>query len=209
MYVLVPSILLFVLIFHLLFLSPLPTLFIPLLLLFFLLPLLFPSPFLLVFTLLQFFPFLLFFIPPVPFSSFSASCLTILLLFFFLLLSSSSCCVFFSLLPFSPSYCSCFILFCSLFSSYFLPTGSLPAAFRPPPSARSFPLPPVLPAYSSFSSCCFSSTRSPRAPRHVVGMLWLMVSDISQPSLPTPFDSVLVSISDFMAPAMGSCGCKN
>ena len=38
----------------------------------------------------------------------------------------------------------------------------------------------------------------PRAHVHVVGMVWFM-SDINQPSLPTPFYSVLVSISVFMA----------
>ena len=40
------------------------------------------------------------------------------------------------------------------------------------------------------------SLTSPRAPLHVVGMLR---KDISQPSLPTPFHSFLVSISVFMA----------
>ena len=40
--------------------------------------------------------------------------------------------------------------------------------------------------------------QSPRAHLHVVGMLWFM-SDINQPSWPTPFYSVLVSISAFMA----------
>ena len=40
--------------------------------------------------------------------------------------------------------------------------------------------------------------KSPRAHLHVVGMLPFM-SDINQPSLPTPFYSVLVSISVFMA----------
>ena len=39
---------------------------------------------------------------------------------------------------------------------------------------------------------------SPRAQLHVVGMLRFM-SDINQPSLPTPFYSVPVSISVFMA----------
>ena len=39
---------------------------------------------------------------------------------------------------------------------------------------------------------------SPRAHLHVVGVLQFM-SDINQPSLPTPFYSVLVSISVFMA----------
>ena len=39
---------------------------------------------------------------------------------------------------------------------------------------------------------------SPRAHLHVVGML-RFVSDINHQSLPTPFDSVLVSISVFMA----------
>ena len=39
---------------------------------------------------------------------------------------------------------------------------------------------------------------SPRAHLHVVGMLRFM-SDINQPNLPTPFYSVLVSISLFMA----------
>ena len=39
---------------------------------------------------------------------------------------------------------------------------------------------------------------SPRAHLHAVGMLWFM-SGINQPSLPTPFYSVLVSISVFMA----------
>ena len=39
---------------------------------------------------------------------------------------------------------------------------------------------------------------SPRAHLHVVGMLWFM-PDINQPSLPTPFYSVLVSISVLMA----------
>ena len=39
---------------------------------------------------------------------------------------------------------------------------------------------------------------SPRAHLHVVGMLRFM-SDINQPSLPTPFYSVIVSISAFMA----------
>ena len=41
-------------------------------------------------------------------------------------------------------------------------------------------------------------TSSPWAHLHVVGMLRFM-SDINQPSLPTPFYSVLVSISVFMA----------
>ena len=40
--------------------------------------------------------------------------------------------------------------------------------------------------------------RSPRAHLHVVGMSRFM-SDINQPSLPTPFYSVLVSVSVFMA----------
>ena len=40
--------------------------------------------------------------------------------------------------------------------------------------------------------------QSPRAHLHVEGMLQFM-SDINQPSLPTPFYSVLVSISVFMA----------
>ena len=39
---------------------------------------------------------------------------------------------------------------------------------------------------------------SPRARLHVVGMLWFM-SDINHPSSPTPFYSVLLSISVFMA----------
>ena len=39
---------------------------------------------------------------------------------------------------------------------------------------------------------------SPRAHLHVVGMLRFM-SDINEPSLPTPFYSVLMSISVFMA----------
>ena len=39
---------------------------------------------------------------------------------------------------------------------------------------------------------------SPRAHLHVVGMLWFM-SDINQPSLPTPLHSVLVSLSVSMA----------
>ena len=39
---------------------------------------------------------------------------------------------------------------------------------------------------------------SPRAHLHVVGML-RFVFDINQPSLPTPFYSVLVSVSVFMA----------
>ena len=34
---------------------------------------------------------------------------------------------------------------------------------------------------------------------HVVGILWFMLKDINQPSLLTPFYSVLVSISVFMA----------
>ena len=38
----------------------------------------------------------------------------------------------------------------------------------------------------------------PQAHLHVVGMLRFM-SDINQPSLPTPFYSVLVSVSSFMA----------
>ena len=42
------------------------------------------------------------------------------------------------------------------------------------------------------------SRMSPRAHLHVVGMLWFM-SDINQPSLPTIFYSVLVSVSVFMA----------
>ena len=40
---------------------------------------------------------------------------------------------------------------------------------------------------------------SPRAPLHVVGMLWYYVKDRNQPSLPTPFYPVLVSISVFVA----------
>ena len=44
----------------------------------------------------------------------------------------------------------------------------------------------------------FTSLPSPWAHLHVVGMLWFM-SDISQPSLPTPFYSVLVSTSVFKA----------
>ena len=43
-----------------------------------------------------------------------------------------------------------------------------------------------------------SPYKSPRAHLHVVGMLGL-VSDISQPSMPTPFYSVLVYISVFIA----------
>ena len=42
-----------------------------------------------------------------------------------------------------------------------------------------------------------SSYGSPRAYLHVVGML-RFVSDINQPSLPTPLYSVLVSVSVFM-----------
>ena len=44
----------------------------------------------------------------------------------------------------------------------------------------------------------FLSFLSPRVHLHVVGMLQFM-SDINHPSLPTPFYSVLVSISVFMA----------
>ena len=45
----------------------------------------------------------------------------------------------------------------------------------------------------------FLSAQSPRAHLDVVGMLPFMSFDKSQPSLPTPFYSVLVSISVFMA----------
>ena len=41
-------------------------------------------------------------------------------------------------------------------------------------------------------------SQSPRAHLHVVGML-RFVSDVNQPSLPTPFYSVLVSVSVFKA----------
>ena len=44
----------------------------------------------------------------------------------------------------------------------------------------------------------FSYVKSPRVHLHVVGMLRFMF-DINQPSLPTPFYSILVSISVFMA----------
>ena len=47
-------------------------------------------------------------------------------------------------------------------------------------------------------TCLPPSLSSPRAHLHVVGMLGFM-SDINQPSLPTHFYSVLVSISVFMA----------
>ena len=40
---------------------------------------------------------------------------------------------------------------------------------------------------------------SPRVHLHVMGMLRVYVFDINQPSLPTPFYSVLVSVSVFMA----------
>ena len=40
--------------------------------------------------------------------------------------------------------------------------------------------------------------KAPRACHHMVGVLWFM-SDINQQSLPTPFYSVLLSISVFMA----------
>ena len=40
---------------------------------------------------------------------------------------------------------------------------------------------------------------SPRAHLHLEGMLLSILFDISQPSLPTPFYSVLVSFSVFMA----------
>ena len=38
-----------------------------------------------------------------------------------------------------------------------------------------------------------------RAHLHVVGLLWFYVKDFNQPSLPTPFYAVLVSVSVFMA----------
>ena len=44
-----------------------------------------------------------------------------------------------------------------------------------------------------------SLSSSPRAHLHVVAMLWFMSKDINQPSLPTLFYSVFVSISVFMA----------
>ena len=44
----------------------------------------------------------------------------------------------------------------------------------------------------------FTGTGSPRAHLHVVGMLRLNVFDINQPSLPTPFYSVLECVSVFM-----------
>ena len=43
------------------------------------------------------------------------------------------------------------------------------------------------------------SLESPRAHLHVVGDVAVYVFDVNQPSLPTPFHSVLVSISVFMA----------
>ena len=45
----------------------------------------------------------------------------------------------------------------------------------------------------------FSVSKSPWAHLYVVGMLRLYVFDINQPNSPTPFYSVLVSISVFMA----------
>ena len=54
-------------------------------------------------------------------------------------------------------------------------------------------------SFPEFAFCADSfDVRSPRVHLHVVGMLRFM-SDINQPSLPTPFYSVLVSISVFMA----------
>ena len=46
--------------------------------------------------------------------------------------------------------------------------------------------------------CCITLRESPRAQLHVVGMLRFM-SDTNLPSLPTPFYSVLVSVSVVMA----------
>ena len=46
-------------------------------------------------------------------------------------------------------------------------------------------------------NCSSSYDQSPRAHLHVVGMLRFM-SDINQPSSPTPVHSVLVSVSAFM-----------
>ena len=58
------------------------------------------------------------------------------------------------------------------------------------------------------NTVCATKTESPRTHLHVVGMLWFMFFDtmfmffdINQPSLPTPFYSVLLSISVFMAPS--------
>ena len=47
-------------------------------------------------------------------------------------------------------------------------------------------------------ACLLTVTPSSLAHLHVVGMLRFM-SDINQPSLPTPFNSVLISVSVFMA----------
>ena len=51
---------------------------------------------------------------------------------------------------------------------------------------------------TTVTSATTATTESPRAHLHVVGTLWFM-SDINQPSLPTPFYSVLASIPVFMA----------
>ena len=52
--------------------------------------------------------------------------------------------------------------------------------------------------HGSSSDLILLLLESPRANPHVVGMLRFM-SDINQPSLPTPFYSILVSISVFMS----------
>ena len=54
---------------------------------------------------------------------------------------------------------------------------------------------PFLHIPNVLSALCSSTFESSRAHLHVVGKL-RFVSDINQPSLPTPFNSVLVSISD-------------
>ena len=51
----------------------------------------------------------------------------------------------------------------------------------------------------TYHSQCSAGRPSPRAHLHAVGMLRFMSDIINQPSLPTHFDSVLVSISVFMA----------
>ena len=60
---------------------------------------------------------------------------------------------------------------------------------------------------SQLFTCCLTTylsievglKRSPRAHLHMVGMSRFMSFDINQPSLPTSFYSVLVSVSVFMA----------
>ena len=58
--------------------------------------------------------------------------------------------------------------------------------------------PTIVSSPSSTTKCPTLSYGPTRADLHVVGMLRFM-SDMNQPSLPTPFHSVLVSISVFMA----------